>query len=181
MVFVDMDPMQFYQPPAKADLRNDGWPKTSNLRVPSPLWDGKTLMAFGASLELKGYCTCPTGPSKNSETPCKQPTTFKKKSHSKLPLKKHVLRQRCGSFRWGSRSTSTINMLKVPCSKICRRRKNNFKNSFLSFMNSILESKRQRQLVSLNDCPTDSKKKGGPFEHGFYAIVLKIVTLLHEE
>ena len=48
MALVDMDDIQFYQPPVKAGLRSDERPTTSGLRVPAPR--GGT--ALGASQDL---------------------------------------------------------------------------------------------------------------------------------
>ena len=52
MVLVDMNALQFYQPPAKAGLHNHEQPTTSSLRVPPPRWEGKDTAALGASQDL---------------------------------------------------------------------------------------------------------------------------------
>ena len=49
MALVDMNSLQFYQPPAKAGVRSDEWPTTSCLRVPTPRWEGKDSAALGGS------------------------------------------------------------------------------------------------------------------------------------
>ena len=49
MVLVDMDALQFYQPPPKAGLHSDERPTTSSLRVPAPCWEGKDPAALGGS------------------------------------------------------------------------------------------------------------------------------------
>ncbi|KAL8799826.1 MAG: hypothetical protein Q9200_007435 [Gallowayella weberi] len=54
MVFVDMDSLRFYEPPAKPGVRSNGRSTTSNLRIPSPRWEGKDSMAFGASQKSSG-------------------------------------------------------------------------------------------------------------------------------
>ncbi|KAL8809568.1 MAG: hypothetical protein Q9223_007908 [Gallowayella weberi] len=54
MVFVDMDSLQFYEPPAKPGVRSNGRSTTSNLRIPSPRWEEKDSMAFGASQKSSG-------------------------------------------------------------------------------------------------------------------------------
>ena len=54
MVFVDMDTLQFYQPPAKPGVRSNGRSTTSNLRIPSPCWEGKDSVALGASPKPSG-------------------------------------------------------------------------------------------------------------------------------
>ncbi|KAI4234660.1 MAG: hypothetical protein L6R40_006666, partial [Gallowayella cf. fulva] len=54
MVFVDMDSLQFYEPPAKPGVRSNGRSTTSNLRIPSPRWEGKDSVALGASQQSSG-------------------------------------------------------------------------------------------------------------------------------
>ncbi|KAI4260742.1 MAG: hypothetical protein LQ352_000134 [Teloschistes flavicans] len=44
-----MDSLQFYEPPAKTGVRSNGRSTTSNLRIPSPHWEGKDSVALGAS------------------------------------------------------------------------------------------------------------------------------------
>ena len=51
MAYVDMESIQFYQPPTKAGVRSDGRPTPSNLRVTSPHREGKTPVALEASQE----------------------------------------------------------------------------------------------------------------------------------
>ena len=53
MVFVDMDSLQFYNPPAEASLRTDGRPTISNLGDPAPRWSGKNPAVLEASQESR--------------------------------------------------------------------------------------------------------------------------------
>ncbi|KAL8635976.1 MAG: hypothetical protein Q9228_006581, partial [Teloschistes exilis] len=54
MVFVDMDSLLFYKPPAKPGVRSNGRSTTSNLRILSPYWEGKDSVALGASQKPSG-------------------------------------------------------------------------------------------------------------------------------
>ena len=54
MAFVDMDALQFYEPPAKPGVRSNGRSTTSNLLIPSPRWEGKDSVALGASQKPSG-------------------------------------------------------------------------------------------------------------------------------
>ncbi|KAI4192980.1 MAG: hypothetical protein LQ350_008517 [Teloschistes chrysophthalmus] len=54
MVFVDMDSLQLYEPPAKPDVRSNGRSTTSNLRILSPRWEGKDSVALRASQKPSG-------------------------------------------------------------------------------------------------------------------------------
>ena len=54
MVFVDIDSLQFYEPPAKPGVRSNRRSTISNLRIPSPRWEGKDSTALGASQKSSG-------------------------------------------------------------------------------------------------------------------------------
>ena len=54
MVFVDMNSLQFYEPPAKPVVHSSGRSTTSNLRIPLPRWEGKDSVALGASQQSSG-------------------------------------------------------------------------------------------------------------------------------
>ena len=54
MVFVDMDSLQFYKPPAKPGVRSNGRFTTSILRIPSPRWEGIDSIALRASQKPSG-------------------------------------------------------------------------------------------------------------------------------
>ncbi|KAI4218381.1 MAG: hypothetical protein L6R36_008984 [Xanthoria steineri] len=54
MVFVNMDSLRFYEPPAKPGVRSNRRSTTSNLRIPSPRWEGKDSVALGASQKPSG-------------------------------------------------------------------------------------------------------------------------------
>ncbi|KAL8831579.1 MAG: hypothetical protein Q9191_000788 [Dirinaria sp. TL-2023a] len=54
MVFVDMDSLQFYEPPAKSGVRSNGRSITSKLCIPSPRWEGVDYVAPGASQNSGG-------------------------------------------------------------------------------------------------------------------------------
>ena len=54
MVFIDMDSLQFYVPPAKPGVRSNGRSTTSSLRIPSPRWEGQDSVALGASPKPSG-------------------------------------------------------------------------------------------------------------------------------
>ncbi|KAL8696508.1 MAG: hypothetical protein Q9201_007626 [Fulgogasparrea decipioides] len=49
-----MDSLQFYEPPAKPGVRSNGRSTISNLRIPSPRWEGKDSVALGASQKPSG-------------------------------------------------------------------------------------------------------------------------------
>ncbi|KAI4201553.1 MAG: hypothetical protein LQ350_003168 [Teloschistes chrysophthalmus] len=54
MVFIDMDSLRFYEPPAKLGARSDRRSITSNLRILLSRWKRKDSVALGANQEPSG-------------------------------------------------------------------------------------------------------------------------------
>ncbi|KAI4157058.1 MAG: hypothetical protein LQ342_008543 [Letrouitia transgressa] len=63
-----MDSLQFYEPSAKPGVRGNGRSTTSNLRMPSPRWEGKDSMALEASQKPSGVPCDPNLTQSQNET-----------------------------------------------------------------------------------------------------------------
>ena len=119
MVFIDMDSLQFYEPPAKPGVRSNGRPTTSNLRIPSPRWEDP--VALGASQKSSGVLYNPNLTQSQNGTGPLQKDSLDSFHAPEMGLNGTQADQEIASIPNEGANTSWDNMIPLSCRRASER------------------------------------------------------------